>query len=238
MQKDLPFPASLIFQNERLRRFAETLRPHGLAFFDGGILSEPSQGWENVFFHCLSEALTVKFICEKIPNLESESLVLAAFLHDAYKRREVEAVDGTGSGAPMAFLEAEAAGKNRLRALGYPEKVVGLQAAFGDLAARQIYLGEISALEFRLLHYVDDVTHGDQIVSVEERMAALERNPRYEAQNQWHRQFFNGQTLYQAKRHINRKTEAEIALLLGLGETADLPEWLKNEHRKWLSEPL
>ncbi|MGE0174263.1 MAG: hypothetical protein AB7T49_15810 [Oligoflexales bacterium] len=227
MRRNLEYPNTLSFPNHFLRNFAESLKPYSLAFFEGEILCDPSEGWENVFFHCLSEAVTVKVLCDEISDLDTSSMILAAFLHDAFKRREVEAVDRSQINKPQAFLESEAAGKTWLRSLGYDDAVVHLQTAFGDTAARKIFLGEIDDFERRLLHYVDDITHGDQIVPVDQRMTTLENNPRYAEQNEWHRQFFGGLSLYQAKRQIHTRTEQEVATKVGIQDPGALLAWIK-----------
>jgi len=94
MQARTIYPKHLEFENEYLKHFAESLLLYTKAFFEGGILTDPSEGWENIFFHCLSEALTVDVLLEGLgdDNLDRKNLVVAAFLHDAYKRRELERV--------------------------------------------------------------------------------------------------------------------------------------------------
>ena len=224
------YPSSLNFPNEFLRQFACELSPHNAAFFHGGILCEPSEGWENVFFHCLAEALTIKIICTEISHTNTKAMVIAAFLHDAYKRREVETVEQSALTSALAFLESEKSSKIWLQSLGYPQDVVHLQSGFGDSAAEKIFTGHISDLDRRILHYVDDITMGDLIVPLEDRMQALEQNPRYAAQNIWHRQTFNGLTLYQAKRIINQETERDLAAILKLKNPNELVPWIKDQH--------
>jgi hypothetical protein len=213
-----------------MRELAQKLLPHARAFFEGGILGDQEDtGWTNVLFHCLAQARAVTALAGRIPELgDPEILRPTAFLHDAYKRREIEEMCRNPQEAGILYT-TDGDGKEWLRSLGYPEAVVSLQDAYGNNAARRIFGGEINDLSRRALHYIDDITQDDRIVSLESRLSALEVNPRYAEQNEWSRSLFDGLTLYEAKRKINGKTEAELSAKLGLKEPERLPDWI-NRH--------
>lgn len=228
------FPANYTFKNHYLQQFAEQFSPFLLPFWHGGIFSEESAEWNNVFDHCLSEALTVDILVEAInakkgdQALDRELLTAAALLHDAYKRREIEKVKSQPTNLALLY-ETDIESKEWLKSLDVKQGIIELQDGIGNNAAKNIYFGEITDLAKRLLHYVDDITQGDTVVSLEERLAALEENPKYREQNEWSKHIFEGLTLYQAKRKISAATEQEISEVLGLADHGRLPAWINEK---------
>lgn len=212
------------------QKLAEQHLPFTAAFFAGGILDEHEDtGWSNVLFHCLTEVQAVTALVSKIPELGNlQVLQQAAFLHDAYKRREVEEMRKNPKEIDI-FYTTDNDSKEWLRSLGYSEDVLELQEAFGNNAARRIFTGEITDLPRRVLHYIDDITQDDKIVDLESRLSALENNPRYAEQNEWSRSIFDGLSLYEAKRKINQKTESELATTLGIQPSKELPAWINQQ---------
>ena len=51
------YPPHLHFPDPLREREALALLPYAQAFFEGGILGKEVTGWENVFQHCLTEAM-------------------------------------------------------------------------------------------------------------------------------------------------------------------------------------
>jgi hypothetical protein len=222
------YPSYLQFPSAAQQRLAEQLLPHTRAFFVGGILDESEDtGWTNVLFHCLTEAMAIGVLADTLPELGTrETLQQAALVHDAYKRREVEEMRKKPKEIDILYT-TDNDSKDWLRVLGYPEEVIELQEAFGNNAARRIFQGEITDLTRRTLHYIDDITQDDRIVSLETRLSALEQNPRYAEQNEWSRRIFGGLSLYEAKRQINGETERELSAKLGVEPAETLPQWIQ-----------
>jgi HD superfamily phosphodiesterase len=226
------YPSHLHFSDPYLEHFARGLLPYSHALFEGGILEENDASWSNVFFHCLTVALATDILVEALnqhgQNLDRDSLKIAAFLHDAYKRREVEKMNGQPKDIAILY-KTDSESKGWLKKMGYPSNVIEQLDGIGNNVAKKIYFGEITDLGKRVLHYVDDVTREDQIVTMEERYRSLEDNSKYAAQNEWSKRIFRGLTLYQAKRVINKKTQEEIANLIGLKNPESLPEWINGQ---------
>lgn len=226
--KSLVYPQNLIFSSKGLEKFAKELLSYSKAFFVGKILSESDTSWNNCFFHCLKAALVTEIIATEMNNkldrkdmLDVESLKIAAFLHDSYKKVEVEKMKKNGHDKLIMYKTDEDS-KNWLKKLGYGKKIVDLQEGFGNNAAKRIFENKIKRFDLRILHYVDDIIQDDQIVGLEKRLSSLEINPRYKEQNILSKKFFNGLTLYQAKRKINSATELKITQILELKSQNDL----------------
>lgn len=229
------------FRDPRWRAYAERFSDRLGPFVAGGVLADESTGWENVFAHCLSEALSARALAEAIRNeqpqlleLAPETYELAALYHDAYKRREIEQLQAQPQSLDLLYRTDNEA-KDWLKGFAVSDDVLELQGAFGNNAALQIFRGERSDFGSRMLHYVDDITQGDELVSLSDRLSALEGNPKYAEQNEWSRQLFDGQTLYGAKRQFNGETEQEIATVLGLESPAELPAWIRAAHDRLLA---
>lgn len=235
-ENPLPYPNYISFPNKFLAEFARDLQQYNIAFIEGRILPVKSEGWENVFFHCLSEAISVSILCNAIDSLDTKTMVPAAFIHDANKRKEIESAKKLdGEDQAKIFLQSEEEGKVWLRELGYPNRILELQESFGNSAACKIYNGEIQDLERLTLHYIDDITHGTEIVSLEERLSAVEVNPYYHEQNEWNRKHFNGDTLFQAKRKIGNNTQSLLAKELGISNPNTLPQWINRQKNNLLN---
>jgi len=233
----LNYPTFVQFQRPELKKYAEAFLPLVRAFFEGRIFAGDDTSWQQVFHHCLSEALTVDVLVRHVnvaltsrnkPQLPWSEMVSAAFLHDSYKRHEIEKLNNQPANMKL-FYQTDKEQHEWLLELGYDSSIVSLLDGFGNNAALRIYRDEGVDLTLRLLHYVDDITKEDKVVTLEERIAALEINPRYSAQNEWSRRLFGGLSLYQAERVINSKTEADLSELIGLYDQSLITAWIQEK---------
>ena len=227
-----PYPTNLSFPNPYYKQFADRLHPQSGAFFEGGILSDDDAGWNNVFAHCLVEAIAADVLAEHLltdqqtdASVDRPSLVVAAFVHDAYKRIEMEQLRQSPKTLNLLYA-TDRASSDWLRNLGYPRSVIDLQQGIGNNAALGLYRQTISILPLKVLHYIDDITQEDQLVPLEKRLTALEHNVKYQKQNEWSRRYFDGHTLYEAKRIINGATEQYLADRFGVTPHTSMPSWI------------
>lgn len=167
--------------------------------------------WSNVFDHCITEARVAAVLQERL-NLEPEEgrcLIRAALLHDWNKRNEREAANRDGY---EAYNRQAVAGTAGLIPLGVSAKVVILIEAVGHTALVNLkHMGFVA----RVMHYIDDITYGDKVTSIDERMDALEAAPRYRELNESGRALLNGRTYFEVQRECAKAIEREIEEQIG-----------------------
>jgi hypothetical protein len=221
------YPPHITFDTPARRAFAESFADDIPLFYAGGILAEEETGWENVLQHCVTCAWVadtlLAWVEEACPDvsLPRREMVRATFIHDAYKRREVEQY-AEANEPPDFFWHIDAKATDWMRARGVPDAVLRWFDAFGNNAALALHGNPEPDLGTQILHLVDDSVHGDRFEGFEERLNELETNKRYQAQNEWSRHRFDGETLYGAKRVIHEITTARLCALLSLADDAAL----------------
>lgn len=133
--------------------------------------------WRNVSEHCLVEAMRVQVIADMVglSSREADELRMAAALHDANKRLEIEAMKGAeakGESSLAASVEVDAKKAKQLRESGFGERVARIAGLGGvspnelfiaqDILNREDLTGEdIACL---IMHYVDGYTRGSDWV--------------------------------------------------------------------------
>lgn len=167
--------------------------------------------WTNVYHHCLTEGFAASVLSKALDlsDQDSASLIKAALLHDWYKRNEREAVQRLGSDQYDVKAKESA---ERLRKLGYPEETVSLTRAVGHTSLVHMRM-QPSFLE-QLIHYLDDITFGERIVGIDERINGLETAERYKELNESGKALFDGKTYFQIQREVGHQIEQLIALRL------------------------
>lgn len=187
-----------------------------------------SEGWSNVIEHELVEAEAVDVLGEKLglSDEERQNLRTAALLHDVFKRREIEKARKEG---PQSFDESAVEQVEWIRSLGYPEEIIELIESVAHTSFEKFDkdFNTISTAR-KIIHYVDDITLGNNIVSLNERIASLEANHEYRKLNERGKEVFNGKTYFEVQREISKKIEAEFAPRLGVSDPAAIPEYIKN----------
>lgn len=164
--------------------------------------------WSNVYDHCLKEGQIAQIISNllEFSKYDQEILVKAALLHDWYKRGEGEAVSKRG--AKKYDIKAKESAR-LLKEFGYSEEIVELAQSIGHTSLRDI----LTTNNFikRLMHYIDDITYGDELVALDIRIDRLEEAERYKELNEMGRKIFSGKTYFQVQREVGHMIEKEIA---------------------------
>lgn len=186
------------------------------------------EGWRNVVEHELVEAEAADVLAEKLGLLvkERETLKISALLHDSFKRREKEMAEKEGI---SGFDQSAQSQLEFLRSLGYPEEIILLAGSTGHTSLEEFNRDFDSIPTIRkIMHYVDDVVLGNDIVPLDERIGALERNPRYAELNEQGRKKFDGKTYFEVQREISKRIEREFAPKLGLSDPSTIPVFIKD----------
>lgn len=209
---------------------------------------EHSKRWGNPTEHCLIEAAIAEIIAEilGLSETDKKTLIIAALLHDWRKRGEIEETKGETD--PKKIEESYEKSKRMLLESGIEnvETLVRLaesvaHTSLNTFAALQpdnsiAPLEDLPDLEM-IMHYIDDITRGTNIVSLDERMdyldqAAEERYPF----NEKGKAIWGGRTFFQAQREIGRLIEQKLAEKAGFEEQKDLPNILKQRLLERISE--
>lgn len=209
--------------------------------------------WGNVSEHCLVEVARAEIFAEKL-NLSQEikkKLILAAAMHDFFKKSEVEAFDKYGA-TRETIKRLNDEKKEKTKNLGIDETIKSISESVADDSLKEmeriLQKKEPSEKETAslVMHYIDDYTINADWVNKSEknegfikndldrRIDKNESNPRYRQINEDGKLFFNGETAYQAQRRIGHMVEKRIAKLIELksGEKIDplkLPEIIDME---------
>ncbi|MBI3631388.1 MAG: HD domain-containing protein [Candidatus Staskawiczbacteria bacterium] len=163
--------------------------------------------WANVFNHCYTEGLVASILGELIrfKKEDQDLLITAAILHDWFKRNEREATNKYGA---EEYNKKAKESSRFLKEAGYCNDVVLLTESVGHSSLNNI-LGK--DLIYQVMHYIDDITFGNTVVSLDERIDELESAERYRELNESGRKFFNGKTYFQVQREVGHIIENEIA---------------------------
>ena len=187
--------------------------------------------WGNVSEHCLVEVARADVFAEKLKLTDAveRDLVLAAALHDFFKKAEKEmAVAGK-----LNWELYERSGQAQTQSLvdaGVKPEIIKLvnsvaHSALADmeklLRKDQLNDEEIAAL---IMHYIDDYTVNAEWAELadqtgkndlDRRLDKAESNPRYEQINKdGIGRFRENETAYQAQRRIGHDVEARLAELI------------------------
>ena len=138
----------------------------------GGLLEE---GWTNIPDHMCAVAAIGLAMYRNLTPEDPSSIAKACLIHDAFKRREVEAKKAS-KGDPRVLDEMAAKQKLFLLELGWPPVAVSATNAVGHTALRRFFftlqLGKISILD-KIVHLADSLTEESDFPQLEVRMAKL-----------------------------------------------------------------
>jgi hypothetical protein len=211
--------------------------------------------WGNVSEHCLVEAARAIEFAEIFGFNEElkADIVLAAVLHDVYKRRETEYVKANGI-TWDSFVYSDEQSTKLLESAGFSPRVVRLASSvgFSSLEETKEILEKPDLKDddvaYLCMHYIDDFTAGSdwaepaQIAngqkrnSIDNRMDKNEANERYAVLNEAGREHFEGMTTFEFQREVAYATENRLVELLEaktgtVVEPKDLPVFIDNEIR-------
>ncbi len=219
--------------------------------------TDGTRDWGNVTEHCLVEVARVEVLAEllQLPEDVKRDLVMAAAAHDALKREELKLIAQHVS-PWQGTIEASRMTERALREAGFSERVVRL--------AESVALEPIPEVEsiltqdepgnddaaFLVQHYVDAYTinnewakpaattdDGHRRNDLDRRVDKNESNEKYRKVNEEGRQYFNGETGYEAQRRVGHHVEQGLSRLIKKRTSIDinpldLPEYIDNEIRK------
>ena len=182
--------------------------------------------WRNVVEHMIVEAEAVDVLAEAlgVSDIERKNLYTSALLHDVYKRREKEIATEKGASGydESARLQAE-----WIRSLGYSNDIVEMTESTGHASLVRFQdLDQISVVQ-KIIHYADDITQGNDLVSLDQRIDGLEANPSYKEINQKGVEVL-GRTYFVVQRETSKKIEKEFADKIGLEDPTQLPLWIRD----------
>jgi len=221
-----------------------------------GNLRKGTESWRNVSEHCLVEVARVDVLAAvlRLSGGIRGKLRIAAALHDVGKREEVaafRAANETENSAWEACTEASRQSAEIMKRAGFSDDVIALASIAGDhnsfaatlaLAEQDVLTDEETAR--LIMSYVDDMSAGSTWATpavplpdgslqntVDRRLEAGEKDPRYARMNEEAREHFAGRTMYAMQRETAHAVEQRLAALLSekTGEMIDpkrLPEWI------------
>jgi len=167
----------------------------------GGLVDD----WSNIYQHCKKEG-EIAIVLSNMLGLTkgaSEILIKAAILHDWFKRKEREMAQTN----PLAYEDAEKLSIEGLKSLGYTNQIVDVAHSVGSFSLKEMQI--TNSLLKRALHWIDDVTNGDELVELDYRIDLLEKAERYKELNQTGIAIY-GKTLFQMQREIGLEIQYEL----------------------------
>lgn len=207
--------------------------------------------WGNVSEHCLVEVARGQIFADLLgfsPDLSRE-LMLAAGLHDFFKKGEKEIATASGL-SWEAFDEAGRKSSEKLQEAGFSPRVVRLSGSVGhtslseteDILKKETLTQDDEA--YLAMHYIDDYTvnaewaapasidsDGKKVNEIDKRIDRNAANERYAKLNEEGRQHFNGETAFQAQGRIGHLVEERLAQVINARNNLsvaplDLPEYI------------
>lgn len=184
--------------------------------------------------------------------------MIAAALHDFYKRREIEIAASSGY-SWEAFHRASEQATQLMREVGFSERVVRFANAPGHDSVIEIdpllereTLSE-EELAFLAMHYVDiittenywfdevEVTSTGKKNALDRRLDMAEAFPKYQRINEEGRKYFHGETMVQALRRTGKLIEQRLTGIINQRsgtaiDSLDLPTFLDSMVKREISE--
>ncbi len=154
--------------------------------------------WSNVYDHCKTEAVIADLLSDML-NLSANDrvyLVRAAILHDWYKRTERESknYDTTYS-------------EQGLKELGIDSQVIEIAHSVGHTSLKWI---EGSYFLRKVMHFIDDICVGSDIVEIDERVNKTEASGRYTQLIEDYRKELDGRNFFDVQKEVGKIIQNEI----------------------------
>lgn len=144
---------------------------------DGGLLDHD---WANVPKHMAAVGAMTMAIAEMIAPDQAGSALLASLLHDAYKRREKEAINAAQAADRDVSAEYDKQAKTQGRFLldhGYNRAIVEAAQSVGHTSLWEFLNNPNISLLRKIVHLADDLTDGNSFPPLE--ISMQERRKRY-----------------------------------------------------------
>jgi hypothetical protein len=188
--------------------------------------------WGDPTEHCLVEAAASEILSDMIglSEKDKDDFFQAAFVHDYRKKGEIEELRGVKD---PALVEASyKKTKDILRKKGVSDEVVDLIETVAHTSLPQfaelndqneLVLKEGVPLVSMVMHYLDDVTKGSDLVPFDERIDFLESRTHLYPYNEEGRALWGGRTFFEAQRQVGHLIEERLAKLAGVADPKQLP---------------
>jgi hypothetical protein len=210
-------------------------------------LWDSEDDWSNVTEHCLLQAARVEVIADWVglPEDVTEDLMLAAAVHDAYKKEEIRMLregDYSLESYDQAQLEAEA----QLREQGFSNRVIEIAKSVAHESTPDMWeiieqanrsgLDSLTDLQKGklIMHYSDDYTTNQDLVAgaydpetgevlspLEQRLRKNENNKNYTKINQAGVEIL-GVTTYEWQRAVGLEVERVVTDLVGTAQDREV----------------
>jgi cytidyltransferase-like protein len=182
-----------------------------------------TEDWANVYEHCKMEGNLAMIVARllDLSNKDTALLIRAAILHDWYKRNERESQDYNSD-----YSRVE------LQKLGIESTIVDIAHSVGHTSLKTI---EKSTLLCKIMHFIDDITYGSEIMEIEERVNLTQGSNRYTKLAEESRKDFDGQTFFDVQKSVGIKVQNEIEKVAGIKLGSIVPI-IKEKYKLIISE--
>ena len=182
-----------------------------------------TEDWANVYEHCKMEGNIAMIIANllNLNNTDSSKLIRAAILHDWYKRTERESQDYNSDYSRI-----------ELQKLGIDTDIVDIAHSVGHTSLKTV---ENSSLLCKIMHFIDDITYGSEIMEVSERIDLTEASKRYVKLAEDSRADFNGRTFFEVQKIVGNKIQKEIEDIAGL-KSGNIVSMIKDKYKTIIEE--
>lgn len=194
------------------------------------------EGWRNVQEHELVEAevADVLAVATDCSAKDREDLFTAGLVHDVGKKLQIGLIKEKGDAGQLeAFrIQSQKMAEHGVspRAITFTESVghTSLVKFLQDPTAPDLKLCDDFDLPTLIIHYSDDITKNNDLVTIDERMDVLEnRQPPY-PEATLGGDIFGGRTYYQVQRIVGHLVENKLAEIIGI-EPSQMLEFIRSQ---------
>ncbi len=205
------------------------------------------EGWRNVQEHELVEAEVADVLAAATGYSEQDrkDLFTAGLVHDVGKRLQMGLIKQKGD---EGQLEAFRIQSQKMAEHGVSPRAIALTEACGHTslvkflknpAAKDLELRDDLDVPTLIIHYADDITRNTDLVTIDERMDALEnRQPPY-PEATLGGDIFGGRTYYEVQRIVGHLVENKLTEIIGIAPQ-QMQEFIRsqiNERIRSYNEP-
>lgn len=205
------------------------------------------QRWGDPTQHCLVEAAASEVLGDmlQLSPEDKQDFTIAAVVHDAQKRPEIEKLRGVTN--PIEVERVYRESKQFLLDNGVPPRVVGLTEAVAHTSLPNfaklrpdgsIALKDNLSTVDMAMHYLDDITRGTDLVEFDTRIDYLEEvAPTRYPYNEEGKTIWGGRTFFQAQREVGHLIENRLAQIAGVENPKELPKIIREKLLEKIENP-